>query len=233
MDWVHQKISKILILLSTNQTKGEHYPTTLRREETIMTTNEESDPSVFASVAASDSFSRAVGEFLALADLAQLMSVCKDCHRALHSWLPKEALALVNTTLPSQVLVFGVHGCCKLNDNGIYRSPTPIIRFAFDSLGFDTKTCKLTGQPWSEVACQNNPPISLGRINPNVCPANEKGSKIFYCGGRLSVANAETRWLGPNDMSKGPSSVVAIFDVDTSTWRRLPPMPIGTSNSGI
>ena len=100
------------------------------KEETIMATNEECVPSAFASVAASEWFLPAVGEFLAITDLARLLFVNKDCHKAILAWLPVTTLALIKVTLPAQVLVFGVHGCCNMNDEGLYRSPTPIT---FDS----------------------------------------------------------------------------------------------------
>lgn len=176
-----------------------------------------------------------LGPYLSFADLRNLSLSNKPTHAAVQklagTW-PQEIRNLPKQ--PSSLLMFGIHGACSIDDVGLYRHPAPIIRFQVDSLSYDDKSKKLMGQPWSEMAVNNSQPPSLGRLHPSVCSANDSGSKIFYCGGRLYVDGGDdVRWSSVQDMTRSESKTTGIFDTETCIWARLPQMPEPRSGAGI
>lgn len=182
-----------------------------------------------------------LGPCLSFADLRNLCLSSKPTQvavRALVGTWPEEVRELLGTwcgKTPSSLLIFGTHGANDVECR--YRHPAPIIRFQVDSLSYDDESKNLLGQPWSEVVANNSQPRALGRNQPNVCSANNSGSKIFYCGGRNYVDGGDnvddTRWINPRDMIDRDSVTTGIFDIDTGIWTQLPQMPEPRSGAGI
>jgi len=192
-----------------------------------------------------DWFFTLLGPCLSFADLRNLCLSSKPTQvavRALVGTWPQEIRDALRTWCaksPSSLLIFGVHNASDVDKR--YRHPAPIIRFRVDSLTYDDESKTLLGQPWSEVAVNNSQPRALGRLQPSVCSANDSGSKIFYCGGRLYVneedlyADGEnnTRWLDRQDITCEASATSGLFNIDTGIWAELPPMPEPRSGAGI
>jgi hypothetical protein len=139
-----------------------------------------------------------------------------------------------------KLLVFGARCCCRRqgDDDELYRNPPPIMKLSMDELRFDCLTNKLViGQnAWTELAVKNTLPYALGTANPIVCPANDAGTIIFYCGGRVTPRYGKENhpWLTLTRKDTNPFTTygTALFDVETSTWKALPRMSHGPPSSG-
>ncbi|CAB9523282.1 expressed unknown protein [Seminavis robusta] len=194
-------------------------------------------------VLASDWFLSSAGSFLSFADLHYLSSTSKQCRNKVHAWIitwPKCAkdlfCACCQLQPPSSLLVFGLHNCSKAFPLGYVEqlrpNPSPILQFSFASMTFDVSKAAILGA-WSLLSIANEAPDNLGRTAPNVCAVDDEGSKIFYCGGNQFAAKNEGQWLTVSEMNGNCSSSTAIFDVKTSSWKSLAPMPVGVCNAGI
>lgn len=185
-------------------------------------------------------FLTAAAPYFSWTDLHSLQAVNRSCWNQVSAWIGtwpedmQDFLQTLRTTKTSKILVFGCHRTQQPGfANDWHRIPPPILNFAFGSLTFDPSGKQVCGSPWSEYTVMNQQPLNLGRDAPCVCPADDHGTQIFYCGGLYSVGDTTERWVRRNEFLPIASTTTALFDVHTASWRSLPPMPEGRSNAGV
>lgn len=189
-----------------------------------------------------------LGASLSFDDLRNLSLSSKLMNAAVQSLVqswPNEISELLRTwcgKTPSPALfITGVHVAFKeseafsdalANGNIKYRHPAPIIRFQVATLAYDSETKRLLGRPWTEVPVHGTQQLTLGRMHPVVCKANDSGTQIFYCSGRCVVSSGR-RWISARKIVDRDVNTAAIFNTDTGMWTQMPSMPDFRHKCGI
>lgn len=180
------------------------------------------------------------GGYLSMQDWRSVTSLNHQIRDAIQEWIvhywPVDIQEHLQRWPPPgrSLLVFGCHyAYSDINSfNSTRLNPSPIIQFCLDNIAFDAISGNLEGNPWKEIISTNIPPMAVGRMDPGVCLANDSGSKVFHCGGRMK-AKSEIGIINNEDFEYGISTMTMIFDLTTLTWSRLPDMPEGRYNASV
>jgi hypothetical protein len=190
---------------------------------------------------------------LAMNDLRSLLATNRQIRAHINKWIeswPSEVQEVFRKwpRNDSYIVVFGCHhaypGDRIINGEELIRSdsmingelilnPSPILKMSMESMAFDAVSELFVGNPWKEIETLNAPPLAIGRMYPNVCKADPEGTKVFYCGGRLAAKRGDIHLSSTDGFEKCVSVVTMMFDLKTSTWKRLQDMPQGRENAGI
>ena len=173
-------------------------------------------------------FAHGRGGYLTFDDLRSLSAVSKCVRRGIKKYvrtLPADVQDLLCTWCGKSptALIFYRLRAYSFDGESIW-NPNPVLRFSVGSLTYDLEYEELIGQPWKNIAGESQPQW-LGSF-PNVCTANDDGSKLFLCGGTQCMGENGSGWVSKDKIiKKGDTRAAALFDTNTGEWEKLPDMP--------